>query len=86
MYKIEFSNLAFKVLEKIYRIDKKLYSRLICAVEALKTDPYLGKPLKGKLAGDYSLRVSDYCIIYTLDKSVLTVYIIDLGHRKEIYK
>ncbi len=86
MHRIEFSNLAAKELEKIYRIDKKLYSRLIAAIETLKTGPYRGKRLKGKLAGDYSLRVSDYRIIYTLHKNTLVIYIIDLGHRKEIYR
>ncbi len=87
MHRIEFSNLAAKELEKIYRVDKKLYSRLIAVIETLKTSPYQGKRLKGKLAGDYSLRVGgDYRIIYTVHKNTLVVYIIDLGHRKEIYR
>lgn len=86
MHKIEFSYLAAKLLEKIYKADKKLYSRLITAIEILKTSPYQGKRLKGKLAGDYSLRVSDYRVIYTVCKDKLIVYIIDLGHRKEIYR
>ena len=86
MHRIEFSNLAAKELENIYRADKKLYSRLIAAIETLKTGPYRGKRLKGKLAGDYSLRVGDYRIIYTVQKNTLVVYVIDLGHRKEIYR
>lgn len=86
MYRIEFSNLAAKEIEKIYRADKKLYSRLLTAIEVLKRSPYQGKRLKGKLAGDYSLRVGNYRVIYTLHKNRLIVYIIDLGHRKEIYK
>ncbi|HOX54227.1 MAG: type II toxin-antitoxin system RelE/ParE family toxin [Candidatus Omnitrophica bacterium] len=86
MHKIEFSQLAAKELEKIYKIEKKLYYRLITAIETLKSDPYRGKSLKGKLAGDYSLRIGDYRIIYAVHKSKLVVYIIDLGHRKEIYR
>ena len=86
MHRIEFSNLAANELEKIYKANKKLYSRFITAIEALKTMPYQGKRLKGKLAGDYSLRVADYRIIYTVRKNTLVVYIIDLGHRKEIYR
>jgi len=86
MYKIEFSNLAAKELEKIYMVDKKLYFRLITAVETLKKSPHQGKRLKGKLAGDYSLRVGGYRIIYTLHKHMLVIYIIDMGHRKEIYR
>ncbi len=86
MYKIEFSNFAYKELEKIYNIEKKLYFRLITAIETLRNNPYQGKKLKGKLKGDYSMRVSDFRIIYTIHKDKLIVYIIDLGHRKEIYR
>jgi mRNA interferase RelE/StbE len=86
MYKIEFSNLAFSELGKIYNIEKKLYFRLISAIETLRTNPFQGKKLKGKLKGDYALRVGDYRIIYTIHKDKLIVYIIDLGHRKEIYR
>ncbi|MFH0796146.1 MAG: type II toxin-antitoxin system RelE/ParE family toxin [Candidatus Omnitrophota bacterium] len=86
MYKITFSNLAAKELEEIYRIDKKLYSRLVAAIETLEINPYQGKRLKGKLAGDYSLRTGNYRIIYTIYKNTLVVCIIDLGHRKNIYR
>jgi mRNA interferase RelE/StbE len=85
MYRIEFSNLAAKELEKIYKADKKLYSRLLTAIESLSISPYQGKCLKGKLLGDYSLLVGDYRVIYTVHKNKLIVYIIDLGHRKAIY-
>ncbi len=86
MYKIEFSQLAAKELEKIFRADKKLYTRFITVIESLGIDPFQGKRLKGKLSGDYSLRVGDYRVIYTVYKNRLIVYIIDLGHRKDIYK
>lgn len=86
MHKIEFSNLAAGELEKIYEIDKNLYSRLISAIEALRINPYQGKRLKGKLKGDYSLRVGNYRIVYTIHKDSLIVYIIDIGHRREIYR
>jgi len=86
MHRIEFSHLAAKELEKIYKVDRKLYFRLITAIETLKTNPYQGKCLKGKLLGDYSFRVGDYRIIYTVHRNTLVVYIIDLGQRREIYR
>lgn len=86
MYKIEFSHLAARELEKVFRADKKLYARFITVIETLSIDPFQGKRLKGKLSGDYSLRVGDYRVIYTIYRDRLIVYIIDLGHRKDIYK
>jgi mRNA interferase RelE/StbE len=86
MHKIEFSHLAAKELGKVYNIDKKLYSRFIVVIETLKTNPYQGKRLKGKLTGDYSLRLGNYRIIYMVKEDRLIIYIIDLGHRSKIYK
>ncbi|MBU1998265.1 MAG: type II toxin-antitoxin system RelE/ParE family toxin [Candidatus Omnitrophota bacterium] len=86
MYNLEFSRLAGRELEKIYRIDKQLYFRFIAAVEGLKTNPFLGKYLKGRLAGNYSLRVGNYRVIYSIYKNRLLIYIIDLGHRREVYR
>jgi mRNA interferase RelE/StbE len=86
MYEIEFSHLAAKELEKVYNIDKRLYSRFIAVIETLKTNPHQGKRLKGKLTGDYSLRLGNYRIIYMIEKNRLIIYIIDLGHRSKIYK
>jgi len=86
MYKVKFSNYVAKQLENIYKLDKKLYFRLISAIEALQVNPYQGKRLKGKFTGDYSLRVGDYRIVYAVYKNTFVVYIIDLGHRREIYR
>lgn len=86
MYKIKFTESALTELDKVYRSDRKLYSRLIAAIEPLKNNPYLGKKLMGKLTGDYSLRAGNYRVIYTVRHSALVIYIIDLGHRREIYR
>ena len=86
MYNIEFSNSAGKELKKVYSFDRKLYTCLIAAIQSLKTDPYAGKKLKGPLSDRFSIRVGNYRIVYRLFKDRLVVYIIDLGHRKDIYR
>ena len=86
MYRVEFSNLAAKELEKIHKADRFLYGRLVSAIQSLQINPFQGKKLKGPFRGDYSQRVGNYRVIYTVHKTKLVVYIIDLGHRKEIYK
>ena len=86
MYKIELSKNVEKVLTDVFKADRKLYGRLINVIEALSENPFVGKKLKGPLKGDYSLRVGSYRIIYCVSNKKLIVYIIDLGHRREIYK
>jgi len=86
MYKIELSNLAAKELQSIANTDRKLYTRLITSIEDLARTPFQGKLLKGRLACNYSSRVGNYRIIYTIHKDKLIVFIIDVGHRREIYR
>ncbi len=86
MYKI----VLLPEAEKFYRIifvrNKEAFKRIDAALELLKTNPFLGKPLKDKLKGKYSLRVGVYRIIYSIGKQELIIYILDIGHRREIYR
>ena len=43
-----------------------------------------GKPLRHSLYGLRSLRVGDYHVIYTIEKSTVTIYLI--SHRSVAYK
>lgn len=45
-----------------------------------------GKSLVGKLKGLWRYRVGDYRIICELKNKELTLLVINVGHRKEIYK
>jgi mRNA interferase RelE/StbE len=42
------------------------------------------KKLKGR--SGYRIRVGDYRIIYEIEDNILRVIVIDLGHRKDIYR
>ena len=72
-------NLFLKKLDNINkeRVEKKL--------RELKINPRLGKPLIGKLSGLWSLRIGDYRALYRIKQDALEVWVIKLGHRKNIY-
>lgn len=87
MYKVELSRQAEKDLEKVFRFDKKLYQRFINALQAIARNPTEeGKPLHGELKGLRSHRFGSYRILYEVRHGQLLVIVIDLGHRREIYK
>ena len=86
MFKLEFSNTARKELARVYNSDRKLFTRLSAVLESLRSNPYQGKKLKGQFQGDFSVRVGDYRIVYTIYKERLVVSVIDLDHRKDIYR
>ncbi len=86
MYKIELSRTAAKEMEKVYNSSKQLYKRIISSLETLCLEPYSGKALKGTLSDCFSYRIGSYRIIYSVFKKKLLVTVIDIGHRREIYR
>ncbi|MDP2940065.1 MAG: type II toxin-antitoxin system RelE/ParE family toxin [Candidatus Omnitrophota bacterium] len=86
MYKIILLSEAKKFYKRLFISNRKLFNRIDNALESLKANPFLGKPLKDKLKGRYSLRVGVYRIIYSVEKQEATIYVLDIGHRREIYR
>ena len=86
MYKVELGRQAGKDLEKIFRSDKKLYQRFLNAFRVIAQNPTDGKPLQGELKGLRSYRLGSYRILYEVRYGELLVVVIDLGHRRAIYK
>ena len=82
-YKVRLNKQVFKVLEKL---NEPEYSRIKNAIYDLADEPrpkgYI--QLKGRDA--FRIRVGVYRIIYEVFDEILTVQVVDIGHRKDIYK
>jgi mRNA interferase RelE/StbE len=85
-YKLELTRQAESALERIAHREPELYKRVSQVLDDLKREPFQGKPLKGQLKGRYSYRVGTYRIIYTVFRNQLLVVVIDIGHRRDIYR
>ncbi len=72
--------------KSLSKLPKKLQLRIQGAVSTLASNPL--PPVAKKLVGrdTYRLRVSDYRIIYSIEKNILTVKIISVDHRREAYR
>ena len=72
--------------KSLSRLPKKLQLRIQGVITTLASNPL--PPVAKKLVGrdTYRLRVSDYRIVYSVHNNVLTVKIISIGHRREIYR
>lgn len=70
-----------KSLEKL---DPKMRERVKQALLKIKEDPDAGKKLTGDLAGDFSIRVGDYRIIYMIQGK--NIWVETVRHRKDVYK
>jgi len=82
MYGVELTKIAEKHLHKL---KKDIQSRIISALERCKVRPY---PHIKKLVGNpyFGLRVGDYRVILDIKRDKLIILVIDVGHRKNIYK
>lgn len=81
MYKIILSKKAKKFIDKLPRNERE---RLAANIERLPNGEDI-KKLKGH-SDLLRLRVGNYRVIYTVDHGVLTVYVIDVDNRGDVYK
>lgn len=83
-YEVRLSERAKKQLKKL---EKATQARILIAAKLLATNP---RPQKSRqLAGFDSLfrvRVGDYRIVYTIEDTELIVLVIQVGHRRDVYK
>lgn len=86
MYKVILLPEAEKSYRKLSSSDRSHFLRVAHALGSLKENPFQGKPLKHKLKGQLSLRVGVYRIIYTIERQKITVCILDIGHRRDVYR
>ena len=85
-YKLVLSNQAEHVLGRIRDREPLLFGRVVNALDSLEKNPFQGKALKGELKGRYSYRIGTYRIVYCIEQHRLLVIVIDIGHRRDIYK
>lgn len=87
MYKIiytqEFEKNLKKLDRQIIRLIKNWIIKNIIATDNPRTK---GKALTGNLKGIWRYRVGDYRIFAEIKDDILIIFLIDIGHRKEIYK
>jgi mRNA interferase RelE/StbE len=83
---------AYKVILKrsaeksLQALPKKIQARIVGAIDLLSENPFPPASLKLKGREGYRIRTNDYRILYTVKNEILTVCVLAIGHRKEIYR
>ena len=85
VWKIEMTGEAEKELA---RIDKPAAKRIVRYLrERVSVDPRsLGKSLRGDLSGLWRYRIGDYRVICELYDEKVSVLVVRIGHRKDVYR
>ena len=82
MFEVFFTQTSMRQFEKL---EKNMQQRIRTALERIKVRPY---SFVEKLTSSpyFRLRVGDYRIILDIKNNELIIFVIDVGHRKNIYK
>jgi mRNA interferase RelE/StbE len=90
VYKIEFTAKAEKELNKLSR---QVVMKILDKIELLSAEP---KPhghkkltnfhLPNAPADLYRIRIGDYRVVYAIENEILTISIVKVAHRKEVYE
>lgn len=84
MYKVLVSESA---AEFIHGQNKKIQRQLHKKMKNLESDPYPSNCVKLSGGDDlYRIRSGDYRIIYTVKNNKITVLVLKIGYRKDVYK
>jgi mRNA interferase RelE/StbE len=88
VWKVVVDEKALKVLQKL---DKPIAALIIDFIEnklvVAENPRLLGAALQGSKLGDFwKYRVGDYRIIASIDDLEITIRVIKIGNRKEIYR
>ena len=82
-YRIQVKKSAEKELGKI---PKKELLKILEKIESLSDDPHPTGSIKLSNQDKYRVRVGNYRILYKVEDNILTVFVVKIGHRKDIYR
>ena len=82
-YRIVFKK---SVAKDLRQFPKKDIQRILKRIDSLKEDPRLAGA--EKLSGDekYRIRQGNYRILYMIEDEIITVTIVKVGHRRDVYR
>jgi mRNA interferase RelE/StbE len=85
---VKLSDDAKRDLQKLDKpLQKRITSFLLDRLQTSDDNPRLtGKALQGKLSGLWRYRVGDFRLLCRIEDNELIILVIEIGHRKEIYK
>ncbi|GHV66653.1 RelE/StbE family addiction module toxin [Bacteroidia bacterium] len=78
--------LSKKVQVALDALSDHIVAPILAAIERLGNNPHPAgcKKLSGR--SGYRIRVGNYRVIYTIEDNQLTVTVIAIGHRKDVYR
>ncbi len=84
LYKVEINKKVRK--NDFASIDAKDVFRIVKRIQGLASDPYPPGSVRLKGREEWRIRQGNYRILYIVNEEIVTVIVVKVGHRKEVYK
>lgn len=85
-YKVVFSDSALKSLKKLDKyIQKFILAWIRKNLEGCENPRQHGKGLTSNRSGQWRYRIGDYRVIAEVNDNTVTILVINIGHRRDIY-
>ena len=75
-----------KAQKELDRLEDKIALRISQKIYQLESDPYGQNSQKLGGGKGYRIRIGDYRVIYTVDKTAKTITVIRIRHRRDVYR
>jgi mRNA interferase RelE/StbE len=85
-WEIKFKESARKIFDRLDRsVQKQLLKFLNKKIAPLENPRVFGRPLSYDKLGLWRYRIADYRIMCQIDDEAISILIVKVGHRKDIY-
>jgi mRNA interferase RelE/StbE len=71
---------------EVEHLEKRDRVRVLDAITALAQDPRPRGCEKLSTLEKYRIRVGEYRVVYTIDDAIVTVVVVKVGHRRDVYR
>ena len=85
-WKIEFDKHAAKDFKNLDKAIQKQIDKFLLKLMKTSDARQFGAPLHGELKGLWKYRVGDYRLISEIEDHIITIFVIKIRHRREVYK
>lgn len=87
MYQLKILESVEKELKKLDKQTVRIIKNWIVKNLVCVENPMVkGRALKGNLEGIWRYRVGDYRLFARIEDDTIIIFLIDIGHRREIYR
>lgn len=87
LYSVRYEKQAQKTLKKMDKHQARLILSWISKnLEGTDSPRIHGKGLVGNKSGQWRYRIGDYRLLANIDDETVTILVLEIGHRRDVYK